>query len=107
MEKNVKYHKFSRDGEITDEKGEVKVQANPKGCTIMFVSPHNEDNTEYNRNDVVRNKIPIGDIMMLTADMLKVDGKIPNHNFWFFSFSDMFDSEIDKVRFIELRPKPQ
>jgi hypothetical protein len=45
--------------------------------------------------------------MMLTADMLKVDGKVPNHNFWFFAFSDMFDADIDKVRFIELRPKPQ
>ncbi len=40
MESNVKYHKFSRDGEVMDEKGDVKVQANPKGCTIMFVSPH-------------------------------------------------------------------
>ena len=43
--------------------------------------------------------------MMLNSNMLKIDGKIPNHNMWFFKFCDMFDDVIDRIRFIELRPK--
>ena len=43
--------------------------------------------------------------MMLSSHNLKIDGKIPTHNMWFFKFCDMFDEAIDRVRFIELRPK--
>ncbi len=43
--------------------------------------------------------------MMLDGNMLKVDGKVPPHNYWFFKFSDMFEDIIEKVRFVELRPK--
>ena len=38
-EKEIKFHKFTQDGDVTDENGEVKVAANPKGCTIMLVAP--------------------------------------------------------------------
>lgn len=34
--------------------------ANPKGCTIMFVAPFNDEVREYENCNVVRNKIPIG-----------------------------------------------
>ena len=44
-------------------------------------------------------------MMMLDSNMLKVDGKIPTHNLWFFKFCDIFDDLINQVRFIELRPK--
>ncbi len=44
-------------------------------------------------------------MMMLNPNQLKVDGKAPVHNIWFFKFCDMFDEVIDRVRFIELRPK--
>ena len=43
--------------------------------------------------------------MMMDSSMLKVDGKIPSHNFWFFKFANMFEGELKQARFIELRPK--
>jgi len=36
-------------------------------------------------------------MMMLNSTILKVDGKIPVHNIWFFKFCDMFDELIDRV----------
>jgi phosphoenolpyruvate synthase/pyruvate phosphate dikinase len=71
----------------------------------MFVAAYNEEYREYENCNAVRNKIPIGEMMMLSSNMLKVDGKIPTHNLWFFKFGDMFDEAIDRIRFIELRPK--
>jgi hypothetical protein len=42
---------------------------------------------------------------MLDSNMLKVDGKVPPHNFWFFKFATMFEPDLKSVRFIEMRPK--
>ena len=42
---------------------------------------------------------------MLDAAMLKNGNKVPQHNQWIFLFTTMFEKELDKVRFIELRPK--
>ena len=41
----------------------------------------------------------------MDSNMLKVQGKIPSHNTWFFKFLAMFEHELQKVRFVELRPK--
>jgi hypothetical protein len=38
--------------------------------------------------------------MMMDSNMLKVDGKIPLHNRWFFKFNDMFDDILESVKFI-------
>ena len=46
-EKDIKFHKFTQDGDITDENGDIKVAANPKGCTIMFVAPFTDECREY------------------------------------------------------------
>jgi hypothetical protein len=43
--------------------------------------------------------------MMMDSSMLKVEGRVPSHNFWFFKFCSMFEGELEKVRFVELRPK--
>lgn len=43
--------------------------------------------------------------MMLSSSMLKVNGKVPAHNYWFFKFADLFDDIMEKVRFVELRPQ--
>lgn len=57
-------------------------------------------------NDVTKNKIAIGDLVTLDSSMLRnSDGKVPYQNVWFFKFCDMFDDILEKVRFIELRPK--
>lgn len=42
---------------------------------------------------------------MMDSNMLKVEGQIPSHNFWFFKFATMFEAELKQVRFIEMRPK--
>lgn len=42
---------------------------------------------------------------MMDSKMLMVDGKVPPHNYWFFKFSDLFADVLEKVRFVELRPK--
>lgn len=44
-------------------------------------------------------------MMILNSNMMKIDGKVPLYNIWFFKFCDIFDEAIDRVRFIELRPK--
>jgi hypothetical protein len=31
---------------------------------------------------------------MMDSNMLKVDGKVPIHNRWFFKFCDMFDDML-------------
>jgi hypothetical protein len=52
-----------------------------------------------------RSKIAIGEIFMMDSAMLKVEGRIPAHNFWFFKFATMFEAELKQARFIEMRPK--
>jgi hypothetical protein len=52
-----------------------------------------------------RSKIAIGEILMMDSNMLKVEGQVPAHNFWFFKFATMFEAELKQVRFIEMRPK--
>ena len=42
---------------------------------------------------------------MMSSAMLKPDNRVPTHNFWFFKFANMFEHELEKVRFVELRPK--
>lgn len=45
--------------------------------------------------------------MMMDSNMLKVNGKVPSHNFWFFKFASMFEADLKCVRFVEMRPKRQ
>jgi len=52
-----------------------------------------------------KSRISIGDILMMDGNSLKVDGKVPPHNFWFFKFCSMFENDLEKVRFVEMRPK--
>ena len=54
-----------------------------------------------------KNKIAIGEMIMMDSNMLKVEGKIPSHNMWLFKFLMMFENDLEKVRFVELRPKRQ
>lgn len=32
--------------------------------------------------------------MMMDGSQLKLHGKVPAHNFWFFKFASMFESEV-------------
>jgi hypothetical protein len=72
---------------------------NPKGMTIMLVCELSESATEHIAYSS-KNKIAIGDLIMMDSHMLKVDGKIPSHNMWFFKFISMFEHELEKVRFV-------
>lgn len=101
----IKYYKLNQDGELYDGQGQMTVAGNPRGMTLMFVSEMPMDATEHLICDFARNKIVIGDIMMMDSNMLKVDGKVPSHNFWFFKFASMFEADLKSARFLELRPK--
>ena len=101
----VKYYKLNQDGEIYDGLGQMTAPGNPRGMTLMFVSEMPNDATEHLTCESSRNKIIIGDIMMMDGNMLKVDGKVPSHNFWFFKFATMFEADLKCARFVELRPK--
>ena len=74
--------------------------------TIMLVCELPESATEHIAYSS-KNKIAIGDLIMMDSQMLKIEGKIPSHNLWFFKFISMFEHELEKVRFVELRPKRQ
>jgi hypothetical protein len=102
---SLKFCKFSQDGEVYDGQGQLTIPANPRGMTIMMVSELPPDANEYLAYEGGRTKIAIGEIMMMDSAMLKVDGKVPPHNFWFFKFATMFEAELKQARFIELRPK--
>lgn len=78
---------------------------NPRGMTIMMVSELPADADEYLACLGSRSKIAIGEILMMDSGMLKVEGRVPTHNFWFFKFATMFEAELKQARFIELRPK--
>lgn len=103
----VKYYKLNQDGEIYDGLGQMTAPGNPRGMTMMFVCELPHDATEHMVCETTRNKISIGDIMMMDGNMLKVNGKVPSHNFWFFKFASMFEPDLKCVRFLEMRPKRQ
>jgi hypothetical protein len=102
---NLKFYKLSQDGEIFDGMGQLSLPGNPRGMSIMLVCELPEDATEHMSYLSGKNRIAIGDILMMDGNMLKVDGKVPTHNFWFFKFCTMFEGELEKVRFVEMRPK--
>nr|BAJ98389.1 predicted protein [Hordeum vulgare subsp. vulgare] len=87
----LKFTKFSQDNEIYDGQGQLTLAGNPRGMTIMMVAELPADANEY-VGEGVRTRIAIGEIMMMESMQLKVEGKVPNHNFWFFKFATMFDN---------------
>lgn len=102
---NLKFYKLNQDGDIFDENGQLTLSGNPKGMTIMLICQIPETAREYMHYMDTRTKISIGQIIILESSMLKIDGKVPLHNFWFFKFCSMFEAEIETVRFTEMRPK--
>jgi len=62
--------------------------------TIMLVSELPENAKEHLVQAEGKNKIAIGDLMMMDSKMLKVEGRVPSHNFWFFKFCSMFEGEL-------------
>lgn len=91
------------DTEVYDEDGQLMMQANNRGATIMLICDIGEGATEYLQ--IPKSNVSIGEMMVMDATQLKVGGKVPDHNKWFFKFVEMFDDCLEKVRFIELRPK--
>jgi hypothetical protein len=87
---NLKFYKLNQDGDVYDGQGQLTLHNNPKGMTIMFVCELQESAREHLSLMDGRSKIAIGDLVMLEASQLKVDGKVPNHNYWFFKFCSMF-----------------
>jgi hypothetical protein len=85
--------------------GQLSLPGNPRGMSIMLVCELPEEATEHMSYLSGKNRIAIGDILMMDGNMLKVEGKVPTHNFWFFKFCTMFEGELEKVRFVEMRPK--
>ena len=102
---NLKFYKLNQDGDVYDQQGQLALPGNPRGMTIMMVCDLPEDANEYASYLGTRSKIAIGDIIMMDSSMLKVEGKVPTHNFWFFKFASMFENELKSARFIEMRPK--
>lgn len=101
----LKFSKFSQDSEVFDGQGQLTIPGNPRAMTIMMVSELPADADEYLAVEGARTKIAIGEIMMMDSSMLKVEGKVPTHNYWFFKFATMFEADLKQARFIELRPK--
>lgn len=101
----LKFSKFSQDSEVYDGQGQLTMPGNPRGMTIMMVAELPADANEYLGTEGARTRIAIGEIVMMDSTMLKVEGKVPPHNFWFFKFATMFEAELKTARFIELRPK--
>ena len=87
----MKFFKLNQDGEILDGQGTLTLPGNPKGMSIMLVCelPPNAD--EHLTYVNTKAKIPIGELVMMDSNMLKVDGKVPPHNMWFFTFLSMFE----------------
>lgn len=56
----------------------------------MFISDVPDDGSEHTHNSS-KNKVAIGNLIMMSSDMLKVNGKIPSYNMWFFKFLAMFE----------------
>ena len=104
-EDHLKFYKLNQDGEVYDGQGQMTLPSNPRGMTIMLVCELPETAREHLGYFEGRNKIAIGELTMMDGNMLKVDGRVPSHNFWFFKFCSMFEGELEKVRFVELRPK--
>lgn len=100
---HLKFYKLNQDGDVYDQQGQLTLPSNPKGMTIMLVSELPETATEHLL--CLHSKIAIGELTMMEPSMLKVEGKVPSHNFWFFKFCSLFEQELEKVRFVELRPK--
>jgi len=88
---NLKFYKLNQDGEIYDGVGQLSLPSNPRGMTIMLVCELPEEATEHMTYLGGKNKISIGDILMMDSNMLKPNGKVPAHNFWFFKFASMFE----------------
>lgn len=42
---------------------------------------------------------------MMESSMLKIDGKVPPHNFWFFKFCSLFEQDLEKLDSWNLDPK--
>lgn len=102
---HLKLCKQNNAGEIFDQQGQLVLPGNPKAATLMFICEVPQNANEYLQAESSRSKISIGEILMLDSNMLKVDGKVPPHNFWFFKFATMFEPDLKSVRFIEMRPK--
>jgi len=68
----------------------MQMAGNPKGMSIMILCEIPETATEYQAFSNAKSKINIGDIYMLDSNMLRVNGKVPAHNFWLFKFASMF-----------------
>lgn len=101
----MKYTKVTEDGEMVDGKGKPILSANVRGSTIMLVCEVPTTANEYIYANPTKSTIGIGELLMMDSSMLKVDKKIPTHNRWFFKFNELFEDILQKVRFIELRPK--
>lgn len=89
---HLKYYKLNQDGEVYDQQGQLSLPSNPKGMTVMLVSELPEDAVEH--LVCPRSKIAIGELAMMEASMLKIEGKVPSHNFWFFKFCSLFEEEL-------------
>ena len=58
----------------------------------MLVCEVPSDANEHLNHMNASTKIAIGEVTMMNGNMLKVNGKVPPHNFWFFKFDNMFEN---------------